>query len=89
MTRTKLSDKTVNVDKKIFTDFPPEAARADKPVVKEPSRTCIPIAAFNVYPVHLAFAEYLSFSMIAISRVGFRRSPTVRLLASLESLVFF
>jgi hypothetical protein len=63
---------------KVFTDFPPETERADNPVVKEPNRTCSPMAMFKVHPVNLAFAEDLSFSMIAWSRVGCRRSATVR-----------
>ena len=58
--------------KKEFTDIPPETERADRPVVKEPNRTCNLTAAFNAYPVHLAFAAYLSFSILAVSRVGCR-----------------
>ena len=65
--------------KKAFTDIPPATERADRPVVKEPNRTCNPMAAFNAYPDHLAFETNLSFSRIAVSRVGCRRSPTVSL----------
>jgi len=72
--------------KKVFTDFPPDTERADRPVVNDPSKTCSPMATFKAYPVHLAFAAYLSLSMIAASRVGRRRSATVCLI-SLISLI--
>ena len=48
-----------------------------KPVVRVPNRTWSPIAALRAYPVIFALKAYLSLSVMAVRRVGSRRSPTV------------
>jgi hypothetical protein len=48
---------------------------AAKPVVKDPRRTCSPIAALRAYPVIFALSAHLSRSEMAVMSVGSSRSP--------------
>ena len=48
---------------------------AANPVVKDPRRTCSPIAALRAYPVIFALNAHLSRSEMAVMSVGSSRSP--------------